>query len=164
MPAYTTRTNVGDAMFFKALENGHSIRAACAAAGYTRQVVYRWRQKDPAFDESWRRAVMMGADLLEEEADRRGRDGWDQPVFFRGGQAGVKRKYSDALLLARLKAVRPDLYRERATTHSHPQAPVVVVRDFALEEQLRILVHSGRLSPDELPSHVRARVLRNGEA
>jgi hypothetical protein len=160
MPAHTTRTEAGDALFFKALENGHSVRMACAASGYTRQVVYRWRQRDRCFDENWHQAVMMGADLLEDEADRRGRDGYDEPVFSRGGLTGTKRKYSDGLLLARLKAVRPELYRERVTTHTPQPAPVVMVRDFDLEDQVRLLIQDGRLSPSELPPHVRARVLR----
>lgn len=164
MPAHTTRTQAGDALLFQALENGHSVRKACAASGYTRQVVYRWRQKDAVFDSGWRQAVMKGADLLEEEADRRGRDGYNQPVFFRGRQAGVKRRYSDGLLLARLKALKPELYRERAAPPSHPQAPTIIVRDFALEEQLRSLIRDGRVSADELPPQLRARLLREGEA
>jgi len=160
MPARTTRTHARDSVFFLALQNGHSVRSACLASGYTRQVVYRWRLSDPDFDEAWQQALMMAADLLEEEADRRARDGTDQPVFFRGGEVGAKRKFSDALLLARLKAIKPHLYRERTARPVDEQRPItVVVRDYDLEDQVRNLVREGRVSAEELSPQLRARIL-----
>ena len=130
----TSRTPEGDALFFAALENGHPVRAACAAAGYARRCVYRWRKEDEEFAKSWADALAVAVDLLEEEADRRGRDGYDEPVFFQGEVCGARRKYSDALLLARLKALKPEqYYRERIPLASHHQHVTVVIRDFAAE-------------------------------
>jgi len=163
MPAKPTRTPEGDAKFFTALENGHPVRSACAASGYSRSCVYRWRQEDEAFDKLWRRALFIAGDLLEEEADRRGRDGYDEPVYFQGEERGAKRKYSDALLLARLKAVRPDDYRERPITPSINQQQVtVIVRDFDTEAALLRLVAENKMPESDLPPRLRARLAKDG--
>ncbi|MBP6010789.1 MAG: helix-turn-helix domain-containing protein [Alphaproteobacteria bacterium] len=122
------RSPQGDTAFFAALENGHNVRAACEAAGYARSTVYRWRREDDDFAKLWLEALGVAADLLEEEADRRGRDGYDEPVFHRGEQCGAKRKYSDGLLLARLKALRPHQYRENVPLP--PQNVTIVIQDF----------------------------------
>ncbi|MFM9865632.1 MAG: terminase, partial [Micropepsaceae bacterium] len=108
MPAPSTRTSEADERFFLALENGHPVNAACAMAGYARRCVYRWRNLDRQFAARWKDARVIACDLLAEEADRRGRDGFDEPVFYRGEQCGVKHRYSDNLLLARLKALQPE--------------------------------------------------------
>lgn len=122
------RSPQGDAAFFAALENGHNVRGACEAAGYARCSVYRWRRDDDDFAKLWLEALGVAADLLEEEADRRGRDGYDEAVFFRGEPCGAKRKYSDGLLLARLKALRPHQYRENVPLP--PQNVTIVIQDF----------------------------------
>ena len=130
------RTHRADERFFAAIENGHPVRVACEASGYARRSVYRWRAEDEAFARLWVDAVMVAADLLEEEADRRGRDGTEEPVFYQGAQVGAKRRFSDALLLARLKALRPAQYRDNAP---QPQPAVtIVIRDF-LNEAPRVV-------------------------
>ncbi len=156
LPALAKRTEENDEKFFTALTNAHSVRAACAAAGYTRQVVYRWRRKDTEFDARWRQATLMGGDVLEEEADRRGRDGYDQPVYFRGKEVGTKRKYSDGLLHARLKAVLPERYREHASVRADQPRPInVQLRDFDLEFFIENLVKQGRVALNEVPQRLR---------
>jgi hypothetical protein len=159
MPANTTREEARDAHFLAALESGHSVGAACEKAGYARRCVYRWRKDDPAFAAQWAEAQQIAADLLEEEADRRGRDGYDEAVFFRGEKCGEKRKYSDALLLARLKAIRPEQYREKITMPSVAQQNVtVVLRDFSLEALVQKAVRGERIDPAEVPQRLRALV------
>ena len=159
MAANTTRTAEGDAKFFAALENGHPVRAACAMAGYARSCVYDWRKQDTAFAERWKHALDIAGDLLEEEADRRGRDGYDEPVFYQGEERGQKRKYSDALLLARLKAIRPEQYREKITMPSMGQQNVtVVLRDFSLEALVQKAVRGERIDPAEVPQRLRTLV------
>ncbi len=56
-------------------------------------------------------AVEIAADVLAAEADRRGRDGVLIDEVLARNTRGPRR-YSDTLLLARLKAVKPELYRE----------------------------------------------------
>jgi hypothetical protein len=95
-------------------------------------------------------------DLLEEEADRRGRDGYDVPVFFRGKKVGVKRRYSDGLLQARLKAVLPNKYRERAPLPPDaPRVQTIVLRDFIFEHEVSRLLDTGKVSREDLTPLVR---------
>jgi hypothetical protein len=159
MSAKPTRTPEGDAKFFAALENGHPVRSACDAAGYARRCVYRWRKEDSEFAATWAEAMAIAGDLLEEEADRRGRDGYDETVFYQGDERGAKRKYSDALLLARLKAIRPDQYREKITMPAVGQQNVtVVLRDFSLEALVQKAVRGEAIDPAEVPARLRALV------
>lgn len=139
MVAAGARSASGDERFFQALENGHSVRAACAAARYGRSSVYEWRERDSAFAERWRLSVAMGVGPFEDEAAQRGRDGTDMPVYFRGRACGAKRVYSDGLLLARLKAMKPEVYREPRgwavpailePPEAQPQTVRIVIRDF----------------------------------
>lgn len=160
----SVRTPESDARFLAALKNGFPVRAACAAAPYARASVYRWRKEDKAFAARWDEALSIAADLLEEEADRRGRDGYDDPVFYHGEQRGVRRRYSDALLLARLKALKPDDYRERFVLPGLQQQNVtVVVRDFQLEDLVLRLVAEEKLSAADLPESLRAKTIEGGK-
>ncbi|MEQ1756309.1 MAG: hypothetical protein ABL973_19490 [Micropepsaceae bacterium] len=111
--AYKKRTQAADERFFNRLGDGASVTEACADAGYTRQVVYRWRKFDRDFDERWVDALQIAYDLALEEADRRGRDGGDEPVYYKGKLVGQRRRYSDRLLLVRIQAGRP-VYRPPA--------------------------------------------------
>lgn len=158
MPQPATRSAEADAVFLTALENGHSVRAACGMARYARRSVYRWRGEDPDFAARWTTAVQMAGDLLEEEADRRGRDGYDVPVFHRGEVCGSKRMYANGLLLARLKAIRPAQYREsRAVTAAvtpATQAVTVNLRDFALEDLVRRLMRGEAVDRTTLPLRI----------
>jgi hypothetical protein len=61
---------------------------------------------------AWR----AGADVLIEEAQRRGQEGWDEPVHGRladgsSGVIGSVRRYSDNLLMFSIKGRRPE-YKE----------------------------------------------------
>jgi hypothetical protein len=159
MSAKSTRTPEGDARFFVALENGHAVGAACQAAGYARSRVYAWRQEDAAFAAQWDAASAVASDLLEEEADRRGRDGYDDPVFYRGEESGARRKYSDGLLLARLKALKPEHYRDGVRVPGDEQKLTVRIRDFDAENALKRLLGENRLSLDELPADLRERLM-----
>jgi hypothetical protein len=156
MPQPTTRAANADAVFLTALENGHSVRVACDMARYARRSVYRWRGEDPEFAARWATAVQMAGDLLEEEADRRGRDGYDVPVFHRGEVCGAKKVYANGLLLARLKAIRPEQYREgRAVAAAPaPQALTVTVRDFMLEDLVRRLMRGETIDRNKIPPRI----------
>ena len=155
MPPTSTRSAEADAVFLTALENGHSVRMACSMARYARRSVYRWRGEDPDFAGRWTTAVQMAGDLLEEEADRRGRDGYDTLVFHQGEVCGTKRKYADGLLLARLKAIRPEQYRERITLPSVENRPVtVMLRDFTLERLAQRLLQGEKVELSEIPPRV----------
>ena len=158
MPPPLKRADDRDARFFTALENAHPVAVACRAAGYTVPSVYRWRNEDADFAGRWADALVMGADLLEEEADRRGRDGTDEPVFHQGRQVGVKRRYSDGLLQARLKAVRPEIYRESKAALAPPAPQSIIIREFEMEEELQRLIDIGKVAVDDLEERPRRRL------
>ncbi|PON11101.1 hypothetical protein C2W62_46595 [Candidatus Entotheonella serta] len=93
---------------------------AAKAAGYTRSRVYAWREQDATWRERWDDAIAEYAETLEAEADRRAKEGVSKPLFYQGHQCGTVQEYSNVLLMFRLKALRPDLYRERAVTVQLP--------------------------------------------
>lgn len=108
----TKRTIEKDEKFFTALAGGEPVSAAAQQVGYTRTSVYEWRQADEEFAARWAEAIEIAIERLEAEADRRGVDGVEKPVFYRGKQCGTIREYSDTLLMFRLKRLDPR-YRDR---------------------------------------------------
>ena len=163
MPPPPRRTPKQDARFFRGLENGHAVDRAAAAAGYGAASVYRWRDRDPAFAKRWANAQTMAADLLAEEADRRARFGTDEPVFKAGKVVGRRRRYSDGLLLARLKALKPADYRDPtapALAAPPPPPTSVVIREFEMEGEFVRLIRAGRLSLADLEEGPRAQIRR----
>jgi hypothetical protein len=112
------------AIFLGHLAKTGNVTKAAEATGWARRVAYRHRENDPTFAEAWEDAEQQYADLLEREADRRAVEGVDEPRFYEGGVCGHVRKYSDTLLIFRLKALRPDKYRERQEISGNPESPL----------------------------------------
>ncbi len=110
----TKRTPQKDGKFFAALAKGIPVSTAAQSVGYGRTMVYEHREKDELFCERWDDAIAIAIERLEAEADRRAVEGIEDPVFYQGEQCGTVRKFSDTLLMFRLKALAPDRYRERA--------------------------------------------------
>jgi hypothetical protein len=96
--------------FIELLSQGVPVVDACNRALITRATVYRRRSADPAFASLWNDALQMAGDLLEEEADRRGRHGWEENVWHKGRVVGTRRHFSDRMLMFRLKALKPERY------------------------------------------------------
>ncbi len=74
--------------------------------------VRRWRN-NPVFEERVLSAKQVAIERLEFEADRRGYTGVRDAVFCKGVHVGDRTRYSDALLMFRLKALAPDDYRKQ---------------------------------------------------
>jgi len=107
--------------FLKALAETGIVSAAVAIAGTSRTRVYELRKHDPGFASAWDDAEEQAADGLEAEAWRRAVDGVPEPLVSAGrvvrdddGQPLAIRRYSDNLLLALLKARRPERFKDRA--------------------------------------------------
>lgn len=117
----TKRNAKRDEKFFAVLAKGSPVGVACNAAGYSRRSVYEYRQGDELFAQRWQEADDAAVELMEAEADRRAIKGTLEPVFHQGTRCGSVRRYSDTLLIFRLKAKRPAVYRDRASVeHSGP--------------------------------------------
>jgi hypothetical protein len=106
------RTPKDRAAFLEALRNSGNVSTSCQIAGLPRSCVYDWRAADPEFAADWESAFELGCDALEDEAVRRGCEGYLKPVFHQGKEIGVIREYSDTLLIFMLKARRPARFRD----------------------------------------------------
>lgn len=98
------------------LASGMSVKAAAAAAGVDRTTALRWKNEDPEFRKAWEDAVEAGADVLEDEAFRRARDGVQKPVYQGGELVGHVQEYSDTLMQLLLRGRRPGRYKDRVST------------------------------------------------
>jgi hypothetical protein len=96
------------------LSAGWSVTRSATLAGYTRSTAYLYRAADPAFAAAWDDAFQQGADRMEDEVQRRSHDGWLEDVYYKGEVVGAVRRFSDTLLLANVKARRPERFRENA--------------------------------------------------
>jgi hypothetical protein len=67
---------------------------------------------NPEFAADWQSALDRGCDALEDEAVRRGCEGYLKPIFHQGKEVGAIREYSDLLLIFMLKARRPATFRD----------------------------------------------------
>lgn len=102
--------------FMAELTQHGNVTKAARAVGITRVYAYQVKAEDTAFAEAWDNAVQEWADMLEGEADRRAFEGTTKGVYYQGILVGEERLYSDTLLMFRLKALRPDLYKDRQAT------------------------------------------------
>lgn len=101
--------------FLAAIARTGNITIAAQAAHIDRRRHYEWLQNDPdgSYAAAFRAAEEEAVDLMEEAARQRAVDGWEEPVFYKGDQVAVIRKYSDVLLIFKLKGARPEKYKDR---------------------------------------------------
>ena len=99
--------------FLEAYASSGSMREAARIAQVERTNHYYWMETDPAYAAAYPTAKAMAADVLEEEATRRAL-GWDETRIAEDGTPYSIHKYSDTLLIFRLKALKPDEYRDNA--------------------------------------------------
>jgi hypothetical protein len=103
------------AEFVEQLFEHGNVTVAARAIGVSRASLYEARERDEAFAAEWDNAVQSYCDLLEYEADRRAMKGVEKPLLYKGAIVAHVHEYSDALLMFRLKSLRPEKYRERAS-------------------------------------------------
>jgi len=101
--------------FLEALREAGNIRIACEVAGIDRRQLHQKKTRDPKFSADWDAAYAEAADRLEQEAWRRAVEGVEEPVVSMGklvrdedGKPIALRKYSDTLMLALLRAHKPE--------------------------------------------------------
>lgn len=130
-----------------------TITHAAKAARISPQAHYLWLD-DPRYVERWEAAQVAYVERLEREADRRAVEGTEKGVYYQGERVDTERQYSDTLLLALLKARRPEVYKDRTELTGAGGGPVQVqaVRADALArltpEELAVLL---RLNPGMAP-------------
>lgn len=122
MPNRTIWTPEKREQFLAQLFEHGNVTVAARAVGVARSTAYNAREADPDFAAEWDNSVQSYADLLEYEADRRAMHGVAKPLLYKGVTVAHVQEYSDALLMFRLKSLRPDKYRERASVEHGGQA------------------------------------------
>jgi hypothetical protein len=122
--------------FLQALAQSGSVGAAAAAVGVPLQTVYNWDSVDIytyKMRKQWALEAFMGK--VETEINRRGVEGWDEPLSFKGQLTGdTVRRYSDNLLMFRAKKLDP-AYKDnhqpqQASTAVNITKVVIEVRDY----------------------------------
>ena len=102
--------------FLAAFEKSASVTEAAEAAGIHRRTHYDWLENDDEYEGRFKEAKEVACETLESEARRRAVDGWDEPVFFKEGIVGYKRRFDSTLLIFLLKANNPEKFADR---HQH---------------------------------------------
>ena len=74
---------------------------------------YYWMETDPVYAELFPLAKAMSADSVEDEITRRGM-GWEEERYTDDGMKYTIQKYSDLLLIFRMKALKPQEYRDNS--------------------------------------------------
>lgn len=90
-----------------------TVSAAARKMGLSRQAHYFWMHEDSDYRRAYQRAREMANDLIEEEAYRRGVEGEEVEIYYKGEKVGTKKVYSDTLLAILLKGAFPDKYKDR---------------------------------------------------
>ncbi|MBC2778150.1 hypothetical protein [Parasphingopyxis marina] len=93
--------------FIDALSRIGLVKAAAEAVGKSPKSAYRLRDRDDAasFRRAWDAALAMGQGMALDCAIERATDGVPEPVFYRGKQIGVRRRYDNSLLRAALSTM-----------------------------------------------------------
>lgn len=116
------------AVFLAALAKHGFVARAARLAGVTRETARLARKKDKVFAQAWDAALAEYVEDLEAEADRRAYKGTLKPVYYKGKKCGVVREYSDTLMIFRLKALKPEVYKDRSETNHTGNVTVEIVR------------------------------------
>lgn len=91
-----------------------NVTRACMLANCSQSNTYKWIRDDPEFSKLWAIAQGMANKALEDEAIRRGFQGYRIPVGWHKGKPGAfVTQYSDTLLIFMLKGAFPDKYADR---------------------------------------------------
>lgn len=117
--------------FLDGLREGWSVRKSAYAVGIDTTTAYDWKSKSEAsvqesgnyrddFCVRWAAAYHDGADVLEDEAHRRGVEGVERPIYQGGVLVGTETMYSDTLLNLKLRGKRPEIYNTERHELSGP--------------------------------------------
>lgn len=94
--------------FLTLLAEVPNVSAAARVLGLSRTTLYRERQSDPEFAAAWDASFIDGLDVLVAEVIRRGFQGTEKPVYYKGEVVGTVREYSDVLAMFTLKRYLPE--------------------------------------------------------
>ena len=114
------------ARFLSLLSECGNVSRAARLAKLNRTALYDFYEKDPEFAGLWDKCAKLGAYALKDEARRRATEGILNPIFYKGQKCGVKREFSDTLLICLLKAAFPDEFAERKKAEVTTPEPITI--------------------------------------
>lgn len=129
--------------FFDELAEFGNVTAAAERAGISRMTVYRMRKQDDDFRERFEETRRVGNDGLEDEARRRGAEGYDKPIYYKGIQTDTVREYSDSLMAMLLKGNHPK-YRESRLEMSGPDGGPIELTDAQVTAKFAAMLEDAR--------------------
>ena len=102
--------------FLDALVQTRHVEESAKLVGLSRETLYRHRRKNPAFKLAWEQAIEHRDIWLRDEAMRRVRQGFKQPVYYKGKRIETLRRHNDQLLvqLLRIEVARQERLERRA--------------------------------------------------
>ena len=124
MPIYPDAASV--ARYLELLAATGRKVSAYKAAGVLAERLRSLRESDPDFRAAEDEALRLYGESLEKEAHRRGAEGWDEPVFFKGEECGAVRRHSDRMLELLLKKNVPE-FREKVSVDAEVKGGVLLV-------------------------------------
>ncbi|WP_217633896.1 hypothetical protein [Hymenobacter psychrophilus] len=147
--------------FLAVLADSANASKAARAAGVARSWAYECRDTDPSFAQEWDEALEIAADKLEEQAWARANFEGVQYKFDKAGnpllhpvtgEPYFERVGSDAVLMALLKAHRPEKFKDRQEVTGKDGAPLLPPTDtskLSREELLSLLSIRRKMQPGE---------------
>ncbi len=96
--------------FLDALRETRSVSKSATIAGVARRTVYDLRDREPSFLDAWEDALEASIEDLEASAFQKAKDGWLEPVYYKGNRVGVRNRYAPGLAMWFLAKLRPELY------------------------------------------------------
>ena len=94
---------------------GGNQAAAAAKVGVSPATINYHAKNDPAFKEALLMAKLEAMHDVEEQITKRGIEGVDEDVYFKGEVVGQKKVYSDTLLMERARALDPTKYGKKTS-------------------------------------------------
>ena len=101
-----------------------SITEAAKAAQIDRRLHYRWLKSSEAYESKFERAKEHAADMLEDVAVRRVREGTLEPVFYQGKRVGWRRMYDSGLMQFLLRGLKPERYGHKTEVSGPNGGPI----------------------------------------
>lgn len=137
--------------FLAAYRATANVTEAAKAVNIDRRLHYRWLAS-AGYKKAFEEAQIEAAQILEDEAVRRAKDGTLEPVFYQGMKCGVIRRYSDGLMQFLLRGFNPRKYGHKTELTGPDGGPVQIsIAETIRQRRAERLAKQGKEKDDEVP-------------
>jgi len=144
--------------FISAFARCGYVNQAAKVANIHRDTHYAWLVSDPEYAEAFEGAKQEYIGLLEAECDRRAVTGVDEPLVHQGqftkdenGKVLTRKKYSDILLMFRIKKLDPSYRDGQQINITQNQAQQVNVSLDEKRSRVKAMILKSQEVQGELP-------------